>query len=71
MSATHPADRYQLWALMELAGSPEAVLESERHVTGLFGRRPTLLELVTELMERRDPVLELTMSAAPEIAYVG
>ena len=66
-----PADRYQLWALMELAGSPEAVLDAERHLANLFGRRPSLFELVAELMERRNPALECAPRCAPEMAVVG
>ena len=46
------SQRYQLWSLIELAGSADAVLDAERHLTQLFGRRPGLSELVTEIMER-------------------
>lgn len=54
MSTTPPPpDRHQLWCLLELAGSPDAVLDAERHLAALFGRRPSLLELVEEIMERR------------------
>ena len=45
-------DRFQLWCLMELAGSAEGLLAAERHLSLLFGRRPTLFELVDELLER-------------------
>ena len=47
------AERRQLWSLIELAGSPQAVIEAERHLSLLFARRPSLHELVDELMERR------------------
>jgi hypothetical protein len=46
------SERYQLWSLMELAGSAEAVLDAECHLTRLFGRRPGLYELANEIMER-------------------
>lgn len=47
------AECRQLCELVELAQSGEGVLAAERHLTLLFGRRPSLRELVDELLERR------------------
>ena len=45
-------DRFQLWCLMELAGSAEALLDAEHELQMTLGRRPTLHELVEKLCER-------------------
>ena len=56
---THPMplprtehDRFQLWCLIELAGSAEALLDAEHELQMTLGRRPTLYELVETLCER-------------------
>jgi hypothetical protein len=46
-------DRFQLWCLMELAGSATALLDAERELSLLLGRKPELYELVDELVARR------------------
>ena len=46
-------DRFQLWCLMELAGSATALLETQRELALTLGRRPGLYELVDELVARR------------------
>jgi hypothetical protein len=62
------AERMQLADLLELGGSPEAVLSMERHLTLLFGRRPTLWEIVRELSESQRtgfvPVVEPSIDGA-------
>lgn len=46
-------DRFQLWCLMELAGSAPALLETQRQLFLSLGRKPELYELVDELVARR------------------
>ena len=45
-------DRFQLWCLLELAGSAEALLDAEHELELTLGRRPTLQELVDTLCAR-------------------
>ena len=47
-------DRFQLWCLMELAGSAEALLDAEHELELTLGRRPTLPELVDTLCARHE-----------------
>jgi hypothetical protein len=46
-------DRFQLWCLMELAGSATALLDTQRQLSLMLGRKPELYELVDELVARR------------------
>lgn len=60
----------QLADLVELAGSADGVLDAERHLSLLFGRRPSLRELVDELMERRRRESDVTLEPEQVVAHV-
>ena len=49
-------DRFQLWCLLELAGSADALLDAEHELELTLGRRPTLQELVDALCTRHEHV---------------
>ena len=56
-------DRFQLWCLMELAGSATALLETQRQLALSLGRKPELYELVDELVARRHQ-MEASLAAS-------
>ena len=49
---THARERIQPWCLVGLAGSAREVHEAERRLRRTLGHRPSLYEVVEDLMAR-------------------
>lgn len=64
--STHASDRNQPWCLYGLAGSPADVRESERRITRERGHRPSLYEVVEDLMARHHLATPFTAPPSPE-----